>query len=155
MCSTAWPRSLPQFLLCPVEKGSWCFYVGICSKVGILSFLFCQLDWTLTPSLRLCLCSPCVPQLGHDPHCCFSLVMLRKAAEIPNVLCPCFLFSWPKPSFGKFVVFIALKICWCPWIVELWNFSGVSDLFDDVSFSAVNPIKRWVHRIVFKTVRIW
>jgi len=138
LCSTAWPRSLPQFLLCPVEKGSWCFYVGICSKVGILSFLFCQpiapwllpsfsvcalhvfhslttipaavsalsrwerqlmllcryllkgrysfffilsTDSTLTPSLLLCLCSPCVPQLDHDPYRSFCFVPLRKAAD--------------------------------------------------------------------------
>jgi len=81
MCSTAWPRSLPQFLLCPVEKGSWCFYHDGSSKVGILSFLFCQLDWTLTPSLRLCLCSPCVPQPDHDPYCYFCFVPLRKAAD--------------------------------------------------------------------------
>jgi len=198
MCSTAWPRSLPQFLLCTFEKGSWCFYHGGCSKVGILSFLFCQpiapwllpsvsvcalhvfhslttiptavfalscrerqlmlLSWwltkrlalslflplfkkgaahwllpfasvcallvfhslatipaavsalsrwerqlmllcryllkgrysfffilstdsTVTPSLLLCLCSPCVPQLDHDPCRSFCFVPLRKAAD--------------------------------------------------------------------------
>ena len=55
MCSTAWPRSLPQFLLCTFEKGSWCFYHGGCSKVGILSFLFCQpiAPWHL-PSVSVC-----------------------------------------------------------------------------------------------------
>jgi len=55
MCSTAWPLSLLLFLLCPVEKGSWCFYHDGCSKVGILSFLFCQpiAPWHL-PSVSVC-----------------------------------------------------------------------------------------------------
>jgi len=114
MCSTAWPRSLLLFLLCPVEKGSWCFYVGICSKVGILSFLFCQLDWTLTPSLRLCVGSSCVPQLGHDPCRSFFFAPLRKATDASIMMAAqrsvSFFFflstrldtdSFPPPLFGS------------------------------------------------------